>query len=349
MNTFLQVLGVLFLIVLCVGAYYAWKIFRFIKRQTNSDFAKAMSVLPVQELELEPSNSDEWIEKERLAYIESDLKTMGADHVGYYSIYMGMAIIRLSLWSFKAQAVIAIYEATSELEKSKANFLYEAVCKTENGSICVSSNSNAAYDSRPEKHILYVSESTSISRMLKELKTKIPTDKKIIEIIDPKDFFIECYEDIAEWAWRKEQLSSAKTQQVLSSVGVDITDNLMEALIEMGANYTVEVNVDRARRNLAKTSKMSIEEWEKIREELIIINEKMHVHHIIDAIYTLGGELTETQEQVIEGFENTTHELTDPIGAFQMLLQAMNLKTKRIAQMETPVRTEVYLPLTPTS
>ena len=74
---FFQILGVIFLIVICTVGYFAWKIYRPVKAQEKSDIAIAMSVLPSQDMELEPSNSDEWKEKECLEHSESELKRVG--------------------------------------------------------------------------------------------------------------------------------------------------------------------------------------------------------------------------------------------------------------------------------
>lgn len=342
---FLQILGIIFLIVICVIGYFAWKFYRHVKTQGNSDIAIAISVLPSLNMELEPSNAGEWVESERLKYLESELKRIGADHVGYYCAYSGYAIIRISIWNFKNQAVAAIYEALSEQEKSDVAFIYEVACKLPEGSICITSNSNAAFDSRPKNHILTFNESKSIVEFIKAIKSEIPKGQKLLNIDDPKEFFVECYEDTAEWSWRSEQITSEKTQQIFSSVGVSVTEELLDQLIDIGISYSVEVNTNRARRKLAKHSKMTVDQWEKIRDKLVFINDKMQIDHLIEAIYDLAGDLSETQEQALEGFQSNTDELNDPIGAFQMLVQSLNLKAKRITSMESPTKTEVYLPL----
>jgi len=342
---FLQILGAVFLIVVCVVAYFSWKIYRFVKKQEDSDISLAMSVLPAMEMELEPSSAQEWKEVERLGYIESDLKKIGATHVGYYCVYIGCVIIRVSIWNYKNQAVATIYEALSELDKENTSFIYEASCKLKDGSVCITSNQHAVYESRPENHKIVFRESNSILDLLKGIKSELPDGKKIQKIEDPKRYFLECCEEISEWGWRSEQIKSDKTQQVLSSVGVTITEELTDELIDMGASYSVEVNINRARSALAKHSKMTASQWEKVRDELVFINESMKSDHLVEAIYDLGGELTDAQEQVIEGFQANTDTLVDPIGAFQMLLQTLNLQVKRVTSMDVPVKTEVYLPL----
>jgi hypothetical protein len=342
---FLQILGVIFLAVIGVVAYYAWKIYRFTRAHANSDIAIAMSVLPSQEMDLEPSNSEEWIEKELLAHSESELKRIGAKHVGYFCVYSGYATIRISLWDIQHHIVAALYEAQAADNKKDISYIYEVACKLDNGSICITSNPHAVYDSRPNNHIIAFDESRSIIDFLRAMKSEIPGGKKLLRITDAKDFFLECYEDISEWSWQKNQLNSEKTQQVLSSVGVNATEELMQELIDLGISYSVEVNINRTRRKLAKHSKMSVEKWERIRDKLVIINENMQTSHIVDAIYDLAGELSESQQRVLQGFQENSDTLIDPISAFQMLASSMNLKVKRLTKMETPVKTEVYLPL----
>ena len=83
----------------------------------------------------------------------------------------------------------------------------------------------------------------------------------------------------------------------------------------------------------------------KVRDKLVFVNDKMQVDHLIDAIYDLAGDLSANQEQALEGFQINTDKLTDPIGAFQMLVQSLNLKAKRVTSMNSPTKTEVYLPL----
>ena len=342
---FLQILGVVFLVVIGVVAYFGWKLRRLLKGRNHSDLSLAMSVLPSQQMELEPSNAEAWREKQRLAVAETALKQVGAIHVGYYCVYSGYAIIRISLWDYMQRAGAVIYEGASSLDDGNVTFVYEVACKLDSGSLCITSNPHAVYEHRPQQHVVEFMESRSILDLLRALKRRIPQDRKVLKIVDPKEFFEKSYEDVSEWAWQPEQLRSQKTRQVLSSVGVKVTDELVDELIELGVSYSVEVNVNRARRKLAKHSRMTIERWEKIRHKLVFINDRMRTHDLIQAIYELAGDLTQSQEQVLEGFENNTDALIDPIRAFQMLVQAMQLKVRRVMTMHTPARTEVYLPL----
>lgn len=342
---FLEVLGIIFLVVILVIGFFGWKFYRYVNSESNSDISVAISVLPSQLMELEPSNQEEWKEKERLVNIERDLKKVAADHVGYFCVHSGYAIIRISIWSFKGQAVAVIYEACTEQDEENVSFIFEVACQLGSGSQCITSNPHAIYESRPDNHRINFNESASILDFLKALKTEIPAGEKIQKISDSKQFFMDCYYDTTEWSWREAQLTSDKTQQVLSSVGVNVTDDLMETLVDFGRTFSIDVNTYRVRRQLAKSSTMSIERWEKIRDKLVFVSEQMQVDHIVDVIYDIAGELTETQEKVLAGFENNTDDLVDAISAFQMLVQSMNIKIRRVAKVDEPIKTEVYISL----
>lgn len=343
---FLKILGIIFLIVLAILAFYIWKIYRLVKKTAGSEIQVALSVLPDQDMDLMPSTRGEWKEKDKLDFTESELKKIGAALVGYYCVYHGCAIIRVSLWNFKDQVAAVVYEGATEQDEDNVSYIYEVACNLDVGSVCITSNPHAVYDNRPEEHKIVFSESKSIVDFIKQIKNEIPAQRRAKRIADIKDFFVECYEDTAEWGWRPEQLKSDKTLQVLSSVGVKVTDEIMDELIDMGELYSMQINVNRAKRKLAKQTKMSVEEWEKIRDRLVYVNEKMRVDHLVEAIYDLAGELSEIQEQALEGFGISSKQgLSDPIGAFQMLLQSLNLKVKRVVSLDKPVKTEVFLPL----
>jgi hypothetical protein len=342
---FLQVLGVIFLIILCVLAYYFWKIRRFFKAHANSNLSVAMTLLPALGLDLEDSSHEQWREREQLDFLESQLKRIGANHLGYFCLYHGNAEILVSMWNIKHQAVAFIYEGHSGIKGDASAFFFEVSCKLKTGSLTITSNPHAIYDSRPEQHRIVFNEANSIGDFIKALKTEIPAGEQPVVIKDPTQFSQDAYEEIAEWAWRPEQLKSEKTQQVFAAAGLKIDDELMNELIDTGRSFAIDISIERTKRKLTKHSKMSAERWERIRNELVIVSEHMQPDHLIEAIHDLAGDLSDVQQQVLDGFDANTKTLNDPLGAFQMLLSSLNIKAKRIATMEALGKTEVYLPL----
>ncbi|MEM7003197.1 MAG: hypothetical protein AAF529_20585 [Pseudomonadota bacterium] len=344
MDILLEILGGIFLLILVVLAYYGWKFYRFIKRHADSDLDQALSVLPSRDLDLAQGQRADWQEQARLGALEAELVKVGAEHDGYYVFYHGQATINISLWNFKNQAVAAIYEARTAEEDAAVLFHFEVDCKLTTGSLCLTTNAHVLNDQRPPGHILKHRDTESVLELLRGLKAVIPTGSKIVKIGSARDYFEAAYEDNAEWMWRKEQLTCSKTQQTLALVCKKVSDELMETLIDLGASYSVEVNVQRARRRLASHSKMSVQQWEKIRDSLVIVNDKMRAEDLVMAVYDLSGDLTQRQEQVLEGFEIKGDAVGSPIEAFQTLLAALDLQARRLTRMESPVVTEVYLP-----
>ena len=98
---FLQVLGVLFLLLICAAGFFFWRLYRLARKRSGSDLATAIAVLPAMEMELEPSSARDWKEIQQLEYAESELKSVGAAHVGYYCVYHGHATIRVSMWNYR--------------------------------------------------------------------------------------------------------------------------------------------------------------------------------------------------------------------------------------------------------
>ena len=74
MELFLQILGSVFLVLICVVGFFGWRLYRAAKAQSYSDLDIALSILLDPETELEPCSQKEWIDKDRLAFSESELK-----------------------------------------------------------------------------------------------------------------------------------------------------------------------------------------------------------------------------------------------------------------------------------
>lgn len=325
------------------------------KPDVFADMGTAISVLPAQELDLKPSTLERWQLQEQIQALAEELVQINARNLGYFEVRHGYALIQISLWNYKQQAIIAIYEASTTVQPDSAHLFFEVACKTNSGSLCISTNANAANTSRPENHKLIHHSSNSVKELLKQLKTQLGQEQKAVRITDGKLFFNECYEDTTEWAWMPEQIKSQQTKQTLEIVGIAVTDELIEELLELGRLYQVEVNTRRALRRLAsglrnqanipESISTSVANLESLTDRLVVIHEKMDAVHIIDAIYDLTESLSDNQEKVIEGFQINNPTISDPISAFHLLLQATNLQPKRIATLHKPVRSEIFLKL----
>ena len=342
----LEILGLLFLIVLLVGGYFAWKLYRAATAYKRTEFVKAMSALPELDLRLETSTKPDWVSLDQLDFQEKYLRDKGADHVGYFRHNSDGVELRVSLWNYKQRAVAALYEAELELNPGQAAFFYDLVARLKNGSICVSSNADAALDSRPSNHKLYLSQAPSVTKFFRTLRSNAPEGAEFIKIKDAKEFFHEVYTDTTEWAWREEQLRSDRTQQALVALKIKPSEELLQQLIELGHRNTVDVYTEKARKRFARHSSMNLERWESIRDELVFVHQKMKLQDLRDAIWDLSDQLSEEQEDILDKLEakEVTKQSYDALNVFKSLLSKLDIRARRVATMSSPIQSEVYLP-----
>lgn len=342
----LEILGGLFLVVVFVGVYFAWKLYRAATAYQRTEFFKAMSVLPDLDLNLEPSTRSDWVSLDQLDFQEEHLRNNGADHVGHFSHYSDGVELRISLWNYKQRAIAALYEAEIELNPGLATFCYDLVARTKNGSICVSSNADALLDSRPSNHALHPSQAPCVTKFFRTLKSNAPKDTEFIKIKDAKEFFHDVYIDTTEWAWREEQLRSDKTQQALIALKIKPSEELMQQLIDLGHSNTVDVYTEKARKRFARHSSMNVERWESIRDELVFVHQEMRLQDLRDAIWDLSDELTDAQEDLLDKLEaeEITKQSYDALNVFKSLLSKLDIRARRVATMSSPIQSQVYLP-----
>ncbi len=342
----LEILGALFLIFVLIGGYFAWKLYRSATAYKRTEFAKAMSVLPELDLRLESSTKSDWISLDQLDFQEQYLRSKGADHVGYFRHNSDGVELRVSLWNYKQRAVAALYETELELNPGQAAFFFDLVARVKNGSICVSSNPNAALDSRPSNHTLHLSRAPSVTKFFRTLKSNAPEDAAFIKINDAKEFFYDVYTDTTEWAWREEQLRSNRTRQALVALKVKPSEELLQQLIELGHSNTIDVFTEKARKRFARHSSMNPERWESIRDELVFVHEKMKLQDLRDAIWDLSDQLSDEQENMLDKLEaqEATKQSYDALNVFKSLLSKLDIRARRVATMSSPIQSEVYLP-----
>lgn len=339
---FLEVLGIVFLIIILIALYISFKIYWKIRRFRQSDFSLALSVLPDLDAEFEVDNNESWQEKEQLKFCESRLKSIGAKHVNYYSTIMNGNISLISMWLHQDLVSILIYEV--QPEAGDTIFVVEAVCKTNNGgTLCISNNPSVEFHSRPETHPIYSQNTNDPLDLIKGIKKHIPSDQKIVKIKDAKDFLDETYEVIAEWGWRKEQLNSDYCREKFNLIGVSVNDDLIDSLIEVGRINSIDVTRRRALRSIKHTDGMTVVKWEKIKDQIIVISENMNGEDVLDEIMNVFEASTELESQILEGLENTSNGIKNPFAAFENIISVLQFRVKKIAKIEQPYKAVIFI------
>ncbi len=346
---FLQILGGIFLVVLLVAAWYGWKILRFFKRIKSGAFSSAedqvCSLLPSTQVELESADVNDWVSKDQLFSVENECRSLGCDHVGYFTTYQNMLTIHVSLWRFKGAALFAIYEAeSSQDEESTPTFIVECAAKTSSGTLTISSNSSATVLPRPSNHIIHIVESLQPKSLLAQLKSKLAAIGKPQKIDKPKQFFCDTAEEIAAWVWSEPQLRSAEFQHFLEQAGIDTENFDLEQLVEYGNSFRSEHLTRKITQKVASNPKISAAKWEEMRDKLIIIHEDMDKPTFVGSLYDMCVGLSEAQEEMLDELEESEDKI-HIFEEFEKLKKPLKevLRVKKLGEVKEPVLAQIYL------
>jgi len=343
----LEILGVIFLILLLVAAYYCWKIYGFFKKVKygHDDLSKVLSVLPDMEMDLQVSDLTEWGLRDQLIEQENTLRKLGLKHQGYHVLHSTLSTVQISIWNYRNAIVFVLYEAVPDEDVSQASFSFECVGSLNNGgSVCVSNSSFADFLPRPPEDVLLKVDMQEPMKMMQTLKASVPKGCKLMPIKNSKNFMMVCVERGNEWVWREEQLRSEKIQRALEPLGIDMNDELIAELVEHGKTSRSLLRSEQILRKIAQNPKISAAQWEEMRDKLVVVHEDMDVDSLVGAIYEMCVGLSESQENTLDALSES-EKLGAPMEEFEKLKQQLGsvVKGRRIAQVSQPVQGEVYL------
>ncbi len=351
---FLQILGVILLVLILVGLVYGLTLYKKRKglKLLESEFSTVHSFLPAIQLVLEPSGQESWLFKERLVQDQTTLKKMGFEEKGSYVFSKNLIDSKVSLMQLKNSILVVITETTptgtiGNTLESKATYTAEVIALLDNnGSVCITNSLSFALLPRPREHPFLLIGTENIIELVKAVKSAIPSGRKVRAIKKAKHVFIQYYQQMAEWVWQEEQLRSEKMKGVFVSLNIQFSENLIQELITYSSIQISDLFSDKLLSAVSANPKISQEQWENIRDKLVIVHEKMDTHSICKSLYTLVGDNLEEHEELIENLSLEGCVADDPIQTFKKYFNLMSLETstKRIASVRTPIVGEVYLP-----
>jgi len=344
---FLQILGGIFLLVLIVVAYYAWKIRRFFRKLNvgDGDFSTLTNILPAMELELEPADLSQWLKRDQLIEQENELRRLGLVHEGYYLTYTHLAEIRISLWHYKHALCCALYEGVPNGDVDNTNFSFECIVKLDDGStLCVSNSEFALNLPRPPQHPIITTDLHSPAKMMALLKQRLPAGRKVQAINSCRHFLVDSFEEMNEWLWQEQQLRSPQVAALVEPLNINLDDTLIQSLLEHGNELRDDLRSHQVIRRFAEKSKVSAAQWEDIRERLVVVHNDMSKCSLIAAIYDMSVGLSEAQEDSLDELENSV-ESWQPLNKFQEIRQQLGVAqhAKRVGTLTKPVAAEIYL------
>lgn len=347
----LQILGIAALALPPVAGFFGWKLYAKSKAadKLGADFEKALTVLPQLELNLQPSAIESWVDDSRIKTNEIALREAGLVHHGYFVNRTSLRKLQVSLWQFKNSLTVALCENQFESENVDddvhTQYSCHAIVRLNNGATLRVTNSQVAAQLRfsSENPVIVTSEVDPI-RLMRMIKSHLPTDVKLVPIQDCQASFIHAYECQSHWLWQAEQLRSAEVQNLLEEQGIEVTDALLHQLEQHGQSFLSQIYSHKILERLGQTPNMSPAQWQEIRGKCVVIHEKMSAEDLSSALFQTLTDLTSAQTKELESLGDGGP-IRDPIMSFQGYLDSFSngAATKRIAKMQQPVRAEIYL------
>lgn len=346
----LQIWGGVFIVVVLVVAYLAWR-FSASRRLKGEDAVldAVNTLLPEVELNLESSSPSEWLNKNLLERDEAKLEKSGLIHKGYFVFQSTNSTTEISLWQYQETVAIALTNILPGVDCEDSNnaiseYSVEAMVKLDSGgTVCVSSSESAERLPRPSEHKMVKVASQDVFKLMHMLKDNMPEGTKVVPLKDCKEFFTATYEAVSGWLWQEAQLRSKGLQiSIEDALDVELTDSLEDQLVAQGQSNLSCVYSSRILKRLSQSPQMTDSKWDGMREKLVVVHEKMDAQDISDVLYRLVTDMTEDQEDMVDEFVELG-EVDDPIASFSELMESLNPGAKRIAKMQRPVVGEIYL------
>lgn len=351
----LQTLGIIFIVVLLVLAWYGWKYLQTGKLGkdglADDGFMAAYALIPDMEVDIEPSDITNWSDQNRLVELENELRKLKLQHCGYYVWHSSGTSSQISIWSFNRLVVFTVHEEKSSTsDTEEARFWLESICQLNNrATISVRNDPLENALPRPAHQTLINIEADSPRRLIEHLKANIPKGTKPIEIDAPHQFLQEMMENQYEWLWQDKQLRSEQMLKRFKSAGIEANDELIQSLLEHAAISRSALRTKQILRLVAKSPKINAAKWNEMRDNLNVIHEQMDMDSFIATIYEMCIGLSEAQEKMLDSLaHHHEHDSTykfNPILELEKLKKSLApvLKIKRIVRLTQPVSAEVYL------
>lgn len=355
---FLEILGIIFVVLLLVLLFFGIKAFRWYKKNL-SDSMKMEQVLkiypPVRFDLFKRDEAPDCHFKERFAADEALLQKAGFVHDGWYGVTHGLMEMTISLWAKPTSGVVAalyegipdVEELTDEQKTAASQYAADlAITFTEGGSLTISNSIHANLLPRPAEHPIVYEDAESLKPLFAALKQQLPQGQKIKKIDDPQHLYKVANQDYFIWLWEEEQIRSDKVKAAFDMAKLPLTEGLILQMVEHGKEETTYLLSDQVMQRLSKSSHMSAERWEAMRENAVVVHAKMSAEMLETCLYELLDEVPDGLVARIDKlWEDAPDRVDDPLAFFAQKLDELELthKVKIVANMQTPVPARVYL------
>ena len=347
----LEILGVIFLVILCVLAYFGFKIYRFFRNSVDSNIVKAYEILPPIRMEFYPLTENSWKDKDRYKKDNEFLTKTGFQLDGIYETFANNVRTVISLWlNPKNRLIAVIYEASATTEDPSNITFYASelyLPYSDGSSITVTNNTHANTLPREPKHKMVMFDSSDFKELFLELKKHIAKDKKVKAIKNVRQHFMDVASEMNSWVWQKDQLKSEQVRDLFAQQGIALTEELVEELVVDAEAEKSMLLSDKIIQIFTEKTNISAAKWESMRDRVVVVHEKMSADDLVSCFYQLVEDMSDSDTEKVEAIEELDY-IACPVTLFSSRLTQLRCanRIKCIAKLKQPVLSHIYLPNT---
>jgi len=333
MGLLLQIFGVIFLLIL-IFIVVAVLTIRSKLRSFVKEFeglAKTMAVVPSR-IHLEKNAEAYWEKPEATVPLIEPLMSLGFEKVGNFQIEE-LDGLHLEAWINPSKSVSSVV-----YQHPKAGTFIDFWTHFEDGTRITFANTAAGAGVEHEPG--------HDSRRFPDLGTRALYEKFLAERPQKParpvsaETFVEVYERVyaeaQDWRNARGGVSKAELRAIGESAGGSYDEDVIEATHEFTERHAMEQLDESIRERFLEETKMSAVDWERVRDRVIVIHDKM-TEEIYEEV--IGPWV---DEDVFEQFDN--EEGVPPRALFARMNRELSdaSKFKHLGKVSSPVEADIY-------
>ncbi|EDN67227.1 conserved hypothetical protein [Beggiatoa sp. PS] len=358
MALFLQILGILFLIILFVVGIYVFIFVRATRRvkklsQLDSFYGGLHGFKAPARIKLIRLSEPEWTNPEQIEPIINEMMAQGFKSVGTYMVPNTHSSVQYQFLLHPihggTQASFVSQEDGLTVilhEHPKFGIWSEAFWKYTSGKTLTVSNAQygECFNVHPN-HPKYFLKDASIFELIDEIRKKRSVEP--YEPVTPENFPIlieSLYAEEMDWRNLQGYLTDEELQRFVTSADIELDQSDLDIVRSLVIDSASEGLSEACQDSFIKTTSMPVAEWEAIRDHLVVIHDRMSGEDAASFLDSTPG-LGEHLEDDIEALEELESATTSIRQAFAEINQKLpkNLQFKPLGQVEKPISADIYL------
>ncbi len=363
MQLFLQILGIIFLIILAVLGLYFFVFMRALRRikkgsQINSVYGGIDGMEIPARIELIRVSEPEWTNPVHIESLFNEITRQGFKPLGTYIApnapsseqyqFLLHPILGGTLAGFvsdKDGLTVVLHEHPS------FGIWAETFWKYTSGKLFTASNAkHTEHLDAPPKHPKIFLKEASVFKLIVSIRNQRKAEPYETVTQDSFPKLIQSfYAEEMDWRNTRGYLTETELQRLATAADIQLSRQDLELAHLLALESANEGLSEACRDTFIKTTTLSVAEWETIREQLVIIHERMSAgeaaNFLEQSIWACENIEDDTLENEIEALEELDVETT----AIRQAFADINIKLphevqfKKLGEVNKPVGADIYL------